>query len=281
MTVAEAIQHCRESLQALYGENEARNMAGILLEYLTKIRYPKGDKELDSIQLENFYKLFNRLKNGEPIQYVVGHTWFYGLKFKTDSRALIPRPETEELVHWVLEQYSGNKFLRVLDIGTGSGCIAISLKQKRAQWEVWAIDKSTNAISLCDENGAILHSPVKTIVCDILEQTLGPEWPKFDIIVSNPPYIPPSEKSKMSRQVVDYEPYAALFVPESDPLVFYKAIASFASGHLNTSGVVFFEINEFHAEELTKILRRWFGTVEIRRDMQGKLRMVKASHCVN
>lgn len=281
MTVAEAIQLCRESLQALYGENEARNLAGILLEYLTEIRYPKGDKILNDIQLEGFYELLDRLKNGEPIQYVIGHTWFYGLKFNTDSRALIPRPETEELVHWVLEQYSGDKFLRVIDIGTGSGCIAISLKHKRPQWEVWAIDKSQEAISLCEENAALLRSPVKTHLYDILEQTERPELAKFDIIVSNPPYIPPSEKTKMSRQVLDYEPEAALFVPESDPLVFYKEIASFASKHLNTGGVAFFEINEFHAEELTKVIGRWFATVEIRRDLQGKLRMVKASHCVN
>ena len=281
MTVAEAQNRCIETLLALYDPAEAGNISKILLEHITGLRLQKSNQILKSNQLEELSHLLQRLRSGEPIQYVTGRTWFYGLELITDRRALIPRPETEELVHVILEKNPAKKPLRVLDIGTGTGCIAIALKSKRPLWEVWALDKNEDALALCMENALALQIPVHGIQADILDAS---EWGKlgqFDIIVSNPPYICPSEKIYMSAQVLDFEPHAALFVPEADPFLFYKAIARFAAQFLTTGGKLYFEINEFRAEALGDILLSDFKRVELIPDLQGKMRMIEAENSVN
>jgi release factor glutamine methyltransferase len=274
MTTAEALIHCQEVLSPIYGTNEARNMASILLEHLTGLRTPKRYNILSSNQIHDYFESLHRLLKGEPIQYVIGYTFFYGQRFKTDSRALIPRPETEELVHLILDQHSGIKPLRVLDVGTGTGCIAISLKYKRPSWDIWALDYSAPALALCMENMELLNLKVHPIHANILNEA---EWGKlgqFDLIVSNPPYICPSEKVQMSAQVLNFEPQVALFVPETDPFLFYSAIAQFAAIQLKTGGKVYLEINEFRAAALIQLLELTFDDVELLSDMQGKNRMI-------
>jgi release factor glutamine methyltransferase len=281
MTIAEAQNRCFETLLALYDPAEAGHISKILLEHITGFRLQKSNQILKGTQLEEFNHLLQRLQSGEPIQYVTGRTWFYGLELKTDPRALIPRPETEELVHVILEKNPAKKPLRVLDIGTGTGCIAIALKSKRPSWEVWALDKSKDALALCMENALSLQIPIHAVQADILDES---EWGKlgqFDIIISNPPYICPSEKVHMSAQVLDFEPHAALFVPEADPFLFYKAIARFAAHFLTKGGKVYFEINEFRAEALGDTLLLDFNRVELIPDLQGKMRMIEAENSVN
>lgn len=277
MTSVQARHQLAQQLQALYDEGEARSIARIVLEELLQSRIVPGDALLSDHQKTILAAWTDRLLEGEPVQYVVGNTHFYGLVFATDARALIPRPETEELVHWVLETHPAGSKRRVLDIGTGSGCIAVTLKKKRPDWEVSAVDASFDALQLAWENARRLQCAVEFIRQDMLDEALWAGLGRFDIIVSNPPYIPAAERALMPEQVLRFEPEAALFVPDEDPLRFYRAIAQFARPALCPGGQLFFEINEFRAEEVAALLREYgFEEVTLQEDMQGKLRMCRA-----
>jgi release factor glutamine methyltransferase len=213
-----------------------------------------------------------RLAKGEPLQYVIGSTPFCGLTFKVDSRVLIPRPETAELVEWVAQDADSKGAL--LDVGTGSGCIAISLAHRLPGWKVQGWDISDGALEVASENSRLNGTEVEFRKVDILNA--DPDC-RFDVIVSNPPYVLDSEKGQMEDTVLDYEPHLALFVSDTDPLLFYRAIAAFGHRTLNPGGRLYFEINPLKVEEMKDMLMgAGYRDVEVRNDIFGKPRMIKA-----
>lgn len=210
-----------------------------------------------------------RLNLGEPIDYILGYTYFYGLKIEVSKDTLIPRPETEELVELILNENQPRSGLKILDIGTGSGCIALALKSKLVDAEITALDVSYPALEIAQKNFSQLDLDIDFIPLDILNEKLWSQLANYDIIVSNPPYIPQEEKHDMTASVLDYEPHLALFV-ENDPLVFYKQILKFASSHLNSEGLVYFETSQ------TIQLEGYEGfQVEKRKDLSGNWRFLK------
>lgn len=280
---------------------EVKAMAYIVLEHLFSISRTDvlADKPvtMSPAMEEKMETILNRLSTGEPLQYVLGETEFYGRRFRVSPGVLIPRPETEELVRLVLGEVGARsqepvtssqdsvvssqgpvvgswRPVRVLDIGTGSGCIPITLFLEIRGAEVFAVDVSDAAIAVARENASLLNAKVDVVKLDILKDALP--WEKLDVIVSNPPYIPWSEKVEMRRNVTDFEPALALFVPEEDPLIFYKAIARQASRALRRSGLLAVEINERFGEGVANIFREeGFREVMIVKDIFGKERIVK------
>ena len=284
MTIKEAKTDFINTLTPQYGVGEARAMSRYVFEdYFGS----KNDSEtfMDFL-IEDFEKIKKRLLAGEPVQYVVGFAWFYGLKFKVNPNVLIPRPETEELVEWILETVSrfnsklktqNPKPYSVLDIGTGSGCIPITLKHKNEGLVVSAVDISEGALITASRNAYRMNVDVEFKRVDILNETDWLQLTDYQIIVSNPPYIPTKEKALMENNVLDFEPHLALFVDNDDALIFYEKIADFALLHLNTEGSLFFECNEFNAHEVVAMLKnKGFSDVELKKDMSGKDRMICA-----
>ena len=234
--------------------------------------YSKEPLLLNPAQESLLAAALERLKKGEPLQYVIGSTPFCGLTFRVDNRVLIPRPETAELVEWVAQDASAQGLL--LDIGTGSGCIAISLAHGLRGWKVQGWDISDGALEVARENNRLNNTDVEFLKVDILN---NPEAGKFDVIVSNPPYVLESEKEQMEDTVLEYEPHLALFISDHDPLLFYRAIAEFGHRSLNPGGRLYFEINPLKAEELKELLMNTgYRDVEIRNDIFGKQRFIKA-----
>lgn len=236
------------------------------------------DLELSWEQIESLRKILDQLATGEPIQYILGHTEFYGLTFKVDPSVLIPRPETEELVYWIISSIKETKPAGggILDIGTGSGCIAISLKKNLPDMLVSAIDISNEALKTAKENAQLNDVQVDFIQDDILTRH-SPLTAHYSLIVSNPPYVTLDDKKRMHRNVTDFEPHTALFVPENDPLLFYKAIAEFAAENLKPGGLLFFEINESYGKQIVELLKdKQFKNIELRKDMSNRDRMIKA-----
>ncbi|HWW37946.1 peptide chain release factor N(5)-glutamine methyltransferase [Pedobacter sp.] len=230
------------------------------------------DKDIEASDLSKYLKVLEKLKAGQPIQYIFEETWFYGFPFKVNSAVLIPRPETEELVHWIIEVLKGRNGGSLLDIGTGSGCIAVALKKSLDGFHVSALDISADALEVAQYNASINKVVVNFIEADILAYS-GTE--SFDLIVSNPPYIKEDEKPEMHENVLAHEPHGALFVSNENPLIFYKAIADFALVHLNPQGLLFFEINEYLGKETVDMLGfKGFKQITLKKDMQGKDRMV-------
>ena len=232
---------------------------------------------LSESDLLYFRSIVKRLQNNEPFQYIVGQTEFFGLELKCDARALIPRPETEELVEWVMEVAAPENTL--IDFCTGSGCIALALKNQLAKATVYGTDVSKDALELSKENASALNLDVIFIQHDALSDQLPSTLTEksIDIIVSNPPYIPELDKQEMQANVLDFEPHLALFVENDNALIFYKAIASQAARLLKKNGLLFFEIHERLAVETKEAIEALgFVDVEIRKDLQGKDRMIKA-----
>lgn len=252
------------SLEPLYGKGEAASIARMVIEDV-----PDLDLRFDDI--------LSRLLRQEPIQYILGQADFYGLKFEVNPHVLIPRQETEELVYEVLESCKGQDMAgkRLLDVGSGSGCISIVLKKKLPGLEVVSVDISQEALEVARRNGEKHQAAVDWRLLDFLDPETWPSLGTFDLIVSNPPYIDPSEKHLLPPQVIDHEPHTALFT-RSDPMEFYRAIALFAKKYLLPGGKFFLECNEFRMEETLPILRnQGFGQVEDIRDMSGKRRIIK------
>jgi len=235
------------------------------------------NEAIDSEEENQLYQYTERLMAHEPVQYVLNEAWFCGLKLYVDNSVLIPRPETEELVEWIID---GCRFpidqLSILDIGSGSGCIAIALKRRLGKPEVWSCDLSTEALRVAKKNAVNLGVDVNFIELDFLDVKQRTKLPFFDIIVSNPPYIPMQESKNMRPNVLDYEPSTALFVPDDDPLVFYTAIGDFARTHLKKNGSVFAELNEVLGGKIAELFNARDFIAEIRKDMQQKDRMIKA-----
>lgn len=278
MTIKSAYQNLISTLIAHHSEGEAHSIARIVFEDAFNVYNFKKETELSETQLIQYQLIEARLAQNEPVQYILGEADFYGLKFNVNPSVLIPRPETEELVAWVIETAKENSKLQtVLDIGTGSGCIPITLKKEMPQLAVSALDVSNEALETALGNAKKNEVEIGFLCTDILEEKNWEVLQKFDIIISNPPYIPLREKSLMPQQVLENEPHLALFTTDEDPLIFYKQIVYFAHYHLHDDGYLFFECNEFNVEEVEEfIFGIGFIPVDIKKDMQGKDRMIRA-----
>ncbi|PNQ72694.1 peptide chain release factor N(5)-glutamine methyltransferase [Hanstruepera neustonica] len=275
-----------KELDAEYGNHEVANFFNILIKHFL---------DLDRISLvlepqltilkkeeEPLFDALSRLKNHEPIQYIIGETEFFGLNFKVNQHTLIPRPETEELVEWIIDNVTSSlveNSLDILDIGTGTGCIAITLAKKLPNAQVTAIDISEGALQIAKQNALDNKVEITFIKADILKKDdIDSKNRKFDIIVSNPPYVRYLEKVEMKPNVLDYEPSQALFVADDNPLQFYKAITEFAVDNLKENGLLFFEINQYLGQETKQLLADYgFKNCQLKQDIFGNDRMLIAS----
>ena len=281
MTTAKTIfNQLVSEITSVYEENEAKSIVYLLLEHYSKCS--KTDILLDNTisQPFDFQEVIARLKAQEPVQYIIGETEFYGRKFKVTPDTLIPRPETEELVQLTIDNEQLTKRIdskpRILDIGTGTGCIAISLACELPNSQVYAYDISEKALKIAQENAQKNKVNVTFERVNILESFTVHPLP-FTVIVSNPPYVMNAEKLQMEQNVLAYEPHLALFVEDSNPLIFYKAIAEFAAKNLITNGLCVVEINQAFGLETAELFwNQGFKSVEVVKDMFGKDRMVKA-----
>ncbi len=279
-------------LSEIYDEREAANIADMVIEFVTGLR--KIDRVLDKQFLLNEEQnvklkscLVDLLKH-KPVQYILHEAWFAGMKFYVDENVLIPRPETEELVELIAKEVDSGLLtddsltFTVLDIGTGSGCIAIALKKKSSiinrQFSISAIDISENALNIAKKNAIENKMEIYFFQTNILDENEWKQFVKFDIIISNPPYIKQSEQVSMGENVLKFEPHLALFVADEDALIFYKKIAAFGLRHLNKNGKLFFEINENLGNEICELLENsGYKNIELKKDMQGKNRFVVGS----
>jgi release factor glutamine methyltransferase len=273
-------QALKKQLAGQFESVELGPILSILIEHVTGWdqvqQVIQKDNTISEEQVLAFETAATALLAGRPIQYITGKTWFMGEPYIVNDQVLIPRPETEELVDWVIEYAAiKGKALRILDIGTGSGCIAIAIKKALPEAIVSAIDISTSALKIAATNAAALKADIELIALDILNTAFLPD--QYDVIVSNPPYIPMQEMKNMELQVTDHEPNIALFVPDEDPLVFYKAIARLAKLHLSTNGQLFFEIHYDQGDAMIALLDDMHFHAELRTDLFGKDRMVRAS----
>ena len=264
-----------------YPETEIQSFFNILIEF--KLNLSRVELALQPMikfnvtDLDFFQKALKDLKEQLPIQYIIGETEFYGLLFNVNKNVLIPRPETEELVDWIIEEYKNSSTLKILDIGTGSGCIAISLAKKLINAEVFALDVSSEAINTAKLNAKINNVAIQFIQADILTLSELPDT--FDIIVSNPPYVRELEKEQMQQNVLANEPHLALFVKDENPLLFYDKIADFAKNHLTKNGNLYFEINQYLGKQTIKLLQsKSFKNIQLKKDIFGADRMIKASN---
>lgn len=286
MTFTEAERKIIESLTSRYGPEEAGSLAWLSISHVCELERAKylsiKNEEIQDKDAEALLRILEELKTGRPLQYILGETEFYGLTFKVNPTVLIPRPETEELVDWVLIELrnlnKGTEGLKIIDIGTGSGCIPISIKKYLPLAEITALDISEEALNTAKYNAELNQTDMNFIQDDILdpknEQLLHTQ---FDVIISNPPYVTFTEKEQMMPNVLEHEPHTALFVPDDDPLIFYRAIGDFAFRHLAEKGFLFLEINENLGQETLNLIKdNGFKNAELRQDLRGKDRMIMA-----
>lgn len=269
-------------LNQLYPPGEAANLLDMIFEHrlrITRIQrttYP--DRRLSESDMLAVHFDVKALKKFMPIQYIHGECEFFDLKLLVNENVLIPRPESEELVQWIIDGNRQNGDISILDIGTGSGCIALALKKNLPEAEIFGCDVSAEALKVAGKNAESNQLPVTFFLMDILKES---EWGNqhiFDVLVSNPPYVTQSEKSEMSANVLDYEPPQALFVSDEDPLIFYRSILSFAKNHLKPGGSVYFEINRQFGRELIQLATdAGFWKIELRKDLSGNDRMLCAT----
>ena len=269
----------KSRLSSTYPIEEIDSFFYISLEYklnIKRVEYALNPSHTIPKESQSYFKeVIEKLNKEIPIQYIIGETDFYGLKFKVNEHVLIPRPETEELVDWVLNDVKANDTVKILDIGTGSGCIAISLAKNLPKCKVFGLDISKEALKVANKNAELNNVNVEFINEDILK--LNNFLEQFDIIVSNPPYVRELEKHEIQKNVLNNEPHLALFVKDQAPLLFYERIAIFANTNLKKNGFLYFEINQYLATE-TKILLndKNFKNIELKKDLNNNNRMIKA-----
>lgn len=297
MKLFKAEQYLKEQLKELYDEQEAANIASLAIENITGFskteRIFKKQEQLSLSQSHELENYLRRLKVGEPIQYIMNKCWFYGMELYVDKNVLIPRPETEELVQWIVDDVkaSGKDVfarkpgeadettqLKILDIGTGSGCIVLALKKTMPKAEVWGCDVSEGALNVARRNGSALDIRVDFQGMNFLDEAQQKLLPTVDIIVSNPPYVPLKDREEMHLNVVDHEPHTALFVSNNDPLIFYKALSEFGKKRLYGNGSIYMEIHEGLGQDVIDLFKKnGYTHTQLKKDMQGKDRMVRAS----
>jgi release factor glutamine methyltransferase len=283
MILQEANQQLVSQLQAIYDKREANAIAGLIMENISGWR--KTDRiinkqvPLSPAAVTSLKKYTGELMEGKPVQYVLHEAWFKGMKFYVDERVLIPRPETEELVDWVEEEIRTSKYevKTILDIGTGSGCIAIALKNKLPGITIYACDTSGPALEVAKQNASAHDAAIHFIHLDFLNNEERNALPLVDLIVSNPPYIPLQDKKDMHVNVVQYEPSSALFVPDDNPLIFYEVMAGFGRGKLTDHGKIFAEIHEALSADARQLFISNGFSALAKKDMHGKDRMIKAT----
>lgn len=283
MTLVQLEQQFVNALSILYPDDEAKAIFASCVDSILQINRASlilmKHQELSDAYIITLQALLPILQSGKPLQYVLGEAHFYGLTFKVNEAVLIPRPETEELVDWILTELESrnSRYPTILDIGTGSGCIPIALKKHLPQAQVSTIDISTEAIAVAKQNAKLNGVDVNFIQADILNHSSALQQ-TYNVIVSNPPYITQQEKPDMHANVLNHEPYLALFVSNEKPLIFYEAIADFALINLSENGLLFFEINSNLGKETIEMLyHKGFKNIELRKDMQGKDRMICCS----
>lgn len=280
MTIQEAFSKYTNQLRNIYEEREAHNITDWVFEStgIKRLdRITNGHAALNNTIAEQLNYKLQELLQHKPVQYILQEAWFYKMKFFVNEHVLIPRPETEELVEWIINDVKiKNEELKVIDIGTGSGCIAISLKKAFTKADVLAIDVNEQALAVAAKNASILNTSIQFLQADFLKEKEWEQFTYFNVIVSNPPYIPEKEKASMGKNIVLYEPHLALFTEDADPSIFYKKIALFAQLHLKSNGKVYVEINEEYAEQVTEIFSQYNFKPTIKKDIYGKNRMIKA-----
>ena len=280
MSLQDTKQAMKHQLSNVYDALELNSIVNILIEEVTgwdalHQNIHKNDA-LEQSHTDQLTQYVEKLLTGKPLQYIIGKAWFMGKAFMVNEAVLIPRPETEELVEWIVEYAQIiNKPLSILDIGTGSGCIPISLKQAIPNASITAIDISKEALAVAQQNATAHNTNIEWIELDILQTKHLKD--QYDIIVSNPPYIPLREKPNMQSQVIDHEPAIALFVPDQYPLIFYSKIAHIGKSALKPNGQLFFEIHYDQGEAILALLNEMGYHAELRQDIYGKDRMVRAS----
>lgn len=282
MTYAQFERTLETELQKLYDAGEAATITDWVVEELTRLnRIQRRQMQATIIPQDTYLTLQaaqEQLLQHKPVQYVLCFAPFLGMKFFVNESVLIPRPETEELVHWMVDSYKNNtQPLQILDIGTGSGCIAVSLKRKLPTAIVHAIDLSPDALQIAKNNATGNDTKVHFQLLDFLDESSWQQLAQYHIIVSNPPYIPAQDKQTMDENVTAWEPGVALFVPDEDPLLFYKKIAAFSKTHLLEGGVVFLETHQQYAGAVQELFTASGYTAAIKKDMYGNERMVMAT----
>ncbi len=295
MLVEDIIKSFREILSSDYEQEELDQILVSSFEHACSFSRAdlilSASEELSSVESDELLRIQGGLKRGSPIQHVLGYSWFMDDKYMVSPDVLIPRPETEELVRWVREDHASDNgsHLNVLDICTGSGCIAISLSKFYPSWNIKALDISEPALKIADQNRKILNSDIKLFQADILNwkrdqhiikelTNLDSAKDGLDIVISNPPYVPLKQSASLNARVRDHEPSLALFVPDEDPSIFYREIADFSSTHLKTGARLYFEIHRDLGEEIVKMLKEFkFSDIIIRKDINGNDRMISAT----
>lgn len=286
MTTEQYYNDFLNQLTSIYERREAASIIDWVFENITGLkrleRSLKRNVGLEIDLIKELDKCLHELLKYRPVQYVLNEAWFYKMKLYVNENVLIPRPETEELVEWVvldvrstMYDVRGKEF-GILDVGTGSGCIAVSIKRELQNIEVTAIDVSEEALKIAKKNAQALQAKINFLQVDFLNESLWNRLGVYDIIVSNPPYIPENEKEKLAQNVTAFEPAIALFVENNNPFIFYEKIAKFAQSHLKPNGKFFVEIHEEYAKEIQKIFSDYNFKAEIKKDIYGRDRLIKA-----
>jgi len=281
-TYSEVLTYFRERLGEVFTASEINLIVKTVIRKRLKLddhALLDTHQKFSESDLLFFRSVLKRLQHKEPFQYIVGETFFYNVPIKVDNRALIPRPETEELVDWIVTDLTDIPMHspKILDIGTGTGCIPLALKTQFTNAGLHGLDVSKDALELAAENAEILNLDVTWHLHDVLADDLNFLDTYWDVIVSNPPYIPLLEKQKMAQHVIDFEPNLALFVAEDDPILFYRKIGEFASAKLKKGGALYFELHEDYAIDVERFIKKLnFEQVALKKDLQGKTRMLKA-----
>jgi release factor glutamine methyltransferase len=279
MMIKDLYRNFLVALQKIYSLGEATAITDWVFDKMASLKrtdiLKNPDKLITPVASKLIQKTLQELLLHKPVQYVLGEAWFYRMKFKVNEHVLIPRPETEELVEQLIkDRKSKLTDPAILDIGTGSGCIPIAIKKSLPASKVTGIEVSTNALEVAKENAALHNAHIHFLHMDFLDESAWPSLPLFDIIISNPPYIPIHEKEKLGKNVTDFEPHLALFVPDKSPLLFYEKIAAFGRRHLLPNGKIYLETHEDHAKETAALFLNQYQTVMIKKDLYGKERMI-------